>query len=200
MTNEETWDERYAAAARENNAFAEPHRLLVELAENLAPGKALDLACGAGRNSIFLAARGWRVTAVDNSAAGLEIARRRAAENSVSIDFRHADLEAGEFEIEAGAYDLIGDFFYLQRDLFPKMKAGVKTGGLVAAVVRIYGAGEKQRRFMLREGELRQFFEDFDILHYRETSAAEVETGEMRRRTAEIIARKQKKRDFAVKS
>jgi tellurite methyltransferase len=186
----ETWDERYASGRY--GAAAEPHGLLVKLAKNLKPGKALDLACGAGRNANFLAAQGWRVTAVDNSRVGLEIARQKAAETAATVDYRLADLEAGEFEIEAGAYDLICDFYYLQPDLFPKMKAGVKTGGLVIAAIHIFGAGEQEGRFLLREGELKEFFRDFEILHYHETPQTDADAAEHHRRTAEIIARRRK--------
>src|SRR3712207_2825358 len=101
-----SWDERYASG---KYSASEPHRLLVSLVERLKPGKALDLACGAGRHALFLAENGWRVTAIDNSAVGLEIAERRAREKGVRADFRLADLEKGEFSIEENAYDPICD-------------------------------------------------------------------------------------------
>lgn len=183
----ETWDERYAVG---KYSAAEPHRLLVSLAEKIAPGSALDLACGAGRHAVFLAEKGWRVVAVDNSAVGLELAETRAKEKNVEIDFRRADLEAGEFTIEENAFDLICDFYYLQRNLFAAIKKGVKTGGIVVATIHIYGADEPEGRFLLREGELKEFFADFEILHYHETSATDTDAGEHHRRTAEIIARK----------
>jgi tellurite methyltransferase len=185
----ETWDERYASG---KYSSAEPHKILLELAEKLTAGKALDLACGAGRNAIFLAGKGWQVMAVDNSKIGIEIARNRAAEKNLSVDFRVADLETGEFEIEENAYDLICDFYYLQRDLFPKIKAGVKAGGIVVAAIHIYGAGEEAGRFMLREGELAELFEDFKILRYHETALTDADAGEHHRRTAEIVARRRK--------
>lgn len=183
----ESWDERYAAG---KYSSAEPHKLLVELAEWLAPGKVLDLACGAGRQAIFLAGKGWQVTAVDNSLVGIGIARKRAEKRNLAIDFRAADLETGEFVIEENAYDLICDFYYLQPDLFPAMKAGVKIGGLIVAAIHIYGEGEEPGRFALKEGELRGFFGDFDILHYHETALTDEDAGEHHRRTAEIIARR----------
>jgi len=183
----ETWDERYAGG---KYSAAAPHRLLISLVEKLTPGKALDLACGAGRHAVFLAEIGFHVTAVDNSAAGIKIAKQRAAEKGVEIDFRLADLEAGEFTIAENAFDLICDFYYLQRDLFAEMKAGVKTGGIIVAAIHIYGAGEPEGRFLLREGELKEYFADFEILHYHETAATDTDAGEHHRRTAEIVCRK----------
>jgi tellurite methyltransferase len=186
----ETWNKRYANG---KYSSAEPHKLLISLVENLKAGKALDLACGAGRHALFLAEKGFQVTAVDNSAVGIEIAERRAEEKNLEIDFRVADLEAGEFEIEENAYDLICDFYYLQRELFAAIKAGVKPGGVIVSTIHIYGEGEPEGRFLLREGELREFFDGFEILHYHETSATDTDAGEHHRRTAEIIARKMKR-------
>jgi tellurite methyltransferase len=181
----ETWDERYSGGKYSTD---KPHRLLIELAGKLKPARVLDLACGAGRHAVFLAEKGWQVTAVDNSAVGIEIARQRAKEKGVTIDFRVADLETGEFAIEPDAYDLIGDFYYLQRDLFVPMKAGVKAGGIIVSTVHIYGAGEDAGNFLLREGELREYFRDFEIRHYHETSKTDTDAGEHHRRTAEIVA------------
>ncbi|HEY0462001.1 MAG TPA: methyltransferase domain-containing protein [Pyrinomonadaceae bacterium] len=181
------WDERYRSG---KYSSAQPHKLLISLVEKLKPGKALDLACGTGRHAIFLAENGWRVTAVDNSAVGIEIAGQRAAEKRLEIDFRVADLEKDEFRIEADTYDLICDFYYLQRELFDAMKSGVKHGGLIVSTIHIYGAGEKPGRFLLREGELKEFFAGFEILHYHETPQTDTDAGEHHRRTAEIIARK----------
>jgi len=129
-----SWDERYASG---EFSSVEPHKLLIALVENLKPGKALDLACGAGRNAIFLAEKGFQVTAIDNSAVGIEIAKQRAKQKNLTIDFRVADLEKSEFAIEENSYDLICDFYYLQRDLFAEMKKGVKPGGIIISTIHI---------------------------------------------------------------
>lgn len=73
------WNARYAAAERVWSV--EPNIWVVEVADDLAPGRALDLACGEGRNAVWLATKGWRVTAVDFSAVAL--ARGRAASDAV---------------------------------------------------------------------------------------------------------------------
>jgi tellurite methyltransferase len=186
----ETWDERYAGG---KYSSAAPHKLLISLAKELKAGKALDLACGTGRHAIFLAENSWRVTAVDNSSVGIAIARQRAAEKGVEIDFRVADLETGEFKPEENAFDLICDFYYLRRELFAAMKKGLKAGGIIVSTIHIYGESEEAGRFLLREGELKEYFEDFEILHYHETPATDTDAGEHHRRTAEIVARKVEK-------
>jgi len=183
----ETWDERYAKG---KYSSAKPHKLLIESAEKLKAGKALDLACGTGRHAIFLAEKGWRVTAVDNSSVGIEMAKQQANEKGLTIDFRIADLEKDEFQIEENAYDLICDFYYLQRGLFAEMKKGVTQSGIIISTIHIYGEGESEGRFLLREGELKAFFDDFEILHYHETPQTDTDAGEHHRRTAEIIAKK----------
>jgi SAM-dependent methyltransferase len=99
----EDWNRRYAEI--DSLWSLTPNRLLVAEVTDLRQGKALDLACGEGRNAIWLAERGWRVTAVDYAEIAIEKAHRRAAEEHVEVDFRVQDLLA--FEPEQRAYDLV---------------------------------------------------------------------------------------------
>jgi SAM-dependent methyltransferase len=78
---------------------------LVEEVAGLAPGRALDLACGEGRNALWLAERGWQVTAVDFSAVGLEKARRLASERELELILVEADVL--EWEPPAASFDLV---------------------------------------------------------------------------------------------
>ena len=99
------WDRRYAGA--ELVWTAEPNRFVVAELQDLAPGRALDVAAGEGRNAVWLASRGWQVTAVDFSAAGLDKGRRLAQARGVTIDWMHADVrdyqpETGVFQLEGG--------------------------------------------------------------------------------------------------
>jgi len=77
----EAWDERYAAAALVWSA--EPNRFVAQECADLPPGRAVDLAAGEGRNAIWLARRGWQVTAVDFSAVALDKGARLAGETEV---------------------------------------------------------------------------------------------------------------------
>jgi SAM-dependent methyltransferase len=159
------WDKHYAEA---EGLESEPAPLLADVADWAPPGRALDLACGAGRNAIFLASLGWDVVAVDSSQEAVRLVRTRAAAAGLRIDARVADLEAGAFAIEPAAYDLICDFFYLQRDLFPTIREGVRPGGLVAAEIHL--RDEQPHRFVVEPGELRQEFEGWKILFYSEAA------------------------------
>jgi SAM-dependent methyltransferase len=105
----EDWDRRYAE--KELVWSAGPNRFLAAEAADLTPGRALDLACGEGRNALWLAERGWQVTAVDFSRVAVEKGRRIAAERGVDVEFVVADLL--EYEPAAAAYDLT-IVFYLQ--------------------------------------------------------------------------------------
>jgi len=95
------WDERFSS----HPWPSEPDEALVELAGALLPGRALDLGCGPGRNAIWLAERGWRVTGVDASVVGLEQARARASERGVELECVQADLLA--YEPAPGGADLV---------------------------------------------------------------------------------------------
>jgi tellurite methyltransferase len=182
------WDERYL---RGEHTTQEPSPLLRNAIKSLPPGRALDVACGAGRHAIFLADHGWQVTAVDASRAGIEILQQRATEAGVTVDARCADLESGEFHIEPETYDLICVFYYLQRDLFPPIRAGVKPGGSVVAAIHLNDGKQDAKpanpAFLLESGELKQLFADWQITYYREGQSDE---GGHHHDTAYLIARK----------
>ena len=97
------WDERYHESAM--LWTHEPNRFVVEEAADLAPGRALDLACGEGRNALWLATRGWQVTAVDFSGVALERGRRLAAEAKLQVEWVEADVLSWQ-PAESG-YDLV---------------------------------------------------------------------------------------------
>ena len=99
----EKWDRKYAEV--DLLWSRDPNRLLVSEAAGLSPGRALDLACGEGRNAIWLAEVGWRVTGVDFSEVGIAKARQRASETGLEVDFVCADLL--EYEPEHEAFDFV---------------------------------------------------------------------------------------------
>lgn len=82
------WDERYAATRQWSET---PNELVASRLADLAPGRALDLACGEGRNALWLASRGWSVTALDFSAAGIERGRQVADRSGLEVEWVVAD-------------------------------------------------------------------------------------------------------------
>ncbi|MEH0935500.1 class I SAM-dependent methyltransferase [Micromonospora psammae] len=98
------WDARYAGSA-ELVWTAEPNRFVVAAAADLSPGDALDLAAGEGRNAVWLAERGWRVTAVDFSPVAVERGRQLAGRRGVPVRWQVADVTATAPEPDR--YDLV---------------------------------------------------------------------------------------------
>ena len=170
--------------------------LVVETARELVPGKALDVACGTGRNTIFLAAQGWRVTAVDGAPAAIEILKERARERGLDIQTRLADLESDEFRIEPDAWDLVLKCYYLQRSLIPAIKDGVRPGGIAIVIVHLIRPGDEISYKHAAPAELRHFFEDWEILHYFE---GQPDDAAHKRAVAEIVARKSRPKPMACR-
>jgi SAM-dependent methyltransferase len=165
------WDAMYS----ESGYFMgkKPVRLLVKNVGLLPKGRALDLAAGEGRNAVFLAQHGFEVDAVDISPVGLRKAEALAAERGVEIETIVANLE--EYDLGVERYEVVANFYYLQRDLTPKIKRALKPGGIViyetftVRHLEIRGArGPSKREHYLELGELRKMFEDFEILHWSE--------------------------------
>lgn len=157
------WDERFRA--EEFVLGTEPSFFLAEnidLIKLLAPGnKAMDLACGEGRNSIFLAREGMKVTGLDISEAGLEKAVKWMEREKLSIDFRTQDLEGYEF---SESYDLIINFNFLLRDLIPKSIAALHPAGVMvfdSILDSPYVPTTHKKEFLLQPGELHAIFSAF---------------------------------------
>ncbi|MBV8819886.1 MAG: methyltransferase domain-containing protein [Acidobacteriaceae bacterium] len=183
--NIEEWNHRYRSGERAGDASQDPTLLLEETTQSLPPGKALDLACGAGRNAIYLAQRGWEVTAVDGASAAIEMLRSR----SNAIRAVVADLQLHEFVIEPDAWDLIMSCYYLQRDLIPQIIVGTKPGGVVLVIAHTPDPGDELNDKRAAPGELRTFFpmNGWEILHHYEGPSRDPAH---KRPVAEIVARR----------
>ncbi|MDH3708118.1 MAG: class I SAM-dependent methyltransferase [Acidimicrobiia bacterium] len=126
----EDWDDRYGGD--ELVWSAEPNQFVAAHLSDLAPGDAIDLAAGEGRNAVWLASRGWRVTAVDFSSVALAKARQRAEANGVELDLREADLRQWNPEPDSVDLALIA---YLQlphaqqRQIVAAAGRAVRPGG-----------------------------------------------------------------------
>jgi SAM-dependent methyltransferase len=182
------WEERYRSGERRvEDLDAAPTPLLIETAKQLPAGNALDLACGAGRNALWLAEHGWQVTAIDGAPAAIQLTRDRAFERGVRLHARVADLEAQDYVIESSAWDLIAICYYLHRDLFEPAKRGVKPGGVLIAIVHIAEGTENPTPTRLRRGELEAYFHGWEILHRYEGASRDPAH---KRPVSEIVARR----------
>ena len=170
------WDERYRCGSYGDREH--PAALLAEWEPRLPRGRALDVACGAGRNSLFLAATGRRVDAIDISAVGLEQGRAAAARRGLDIRWIEADLEGGEHDVlPPGRYDLIVLVRYVNPELLGRLFERLEYGGVLLCEQHVDSAedviGPKNPAFRLRHNELlrdamRAAAGDGRVLYYRE--------------------------------
>lgn len=179
------WEEHYRSGTRGKEDA--PTILLVETLAQLQPGKALDLACGTGRNALYMAEKGWDMTAIDGSETAIEVVRERSTARALEVRTLVADLTAPGFSISEEEFDLVVIAYYLQRDLFERVKRAVRPGGLVLAIVHTPEAGEGLTPKRAAFGELRGFFTGWEILHDYEGASRDPAH---RRPVAEIVARR----------
>ncbi len=161
--NHGKWNERFQG--EEFTLGTDPSPYLaenIEFVKSLVPGrKALDIACGEGRNSIFLAREGFDVTGIDISEAGLGKASKWMKREKLHIAFRLRDLEKYEF---TETYDLIINFNFLLRDLITKEVAALRPGGVIvfdSILDSPFVATSHRKEYLLRPGELYSIFSAF---------------------------------------
>jgi tellurite methyltransferase len=203
--SQSNWDAKYRLAAEAQSS--EPASIVCELLPLLPTGPALDIACGAGRHALFLAARSQHVTAVDFSSVALDTleARARSAQRPVrrsnaiqaagrgldgGLDLIRANLE--EIQLPERRFDLIICIQYLQRSLFPQMVRALRPDGvlLMETFTRAqleFPDGPRNTAYLLETGELREAFPNLYVLFYRELRAGQG--------IASLVAKKPGKRD-----
>ena len=154
-----------------------PSPFLVEQLHRLPKGKALDVAAGHGRHSLFLASQGYQVDAIDRDESALAQLAAAAQSHAYSaITTRALDLEQpAPFDPGLGkeAYDVIVVFFYLHRSLFPSLIDALKPGGILAYETftidnYVHHQHPKRREFCLTPNELLRLSSGLQILHYDE--------------------------------
>ncbi len=123
---ERFWEAHYRGHQRVWSGRANP--VLVDVAESLPPGAALDLCCGEGGDAIWLARRGWRVTAVDVSPTAPDRAAADAAGVADRIDFQRHDLA---LTFPSGAFDLVSAQYLHSPIEFPRVRVLQEAAGAV---------------------------------------------------------------------
>lgn len=189
-TSATVWDQRYRKGYGEG---WETSLLLREMRHLLPPGgKALDIAMGSGRNALFLAHLGFRVTGIDISRVAAHSCLERARALGLAIDAIVADLES--FPLPGNHRHLILNFYYLQRSLLPQIEAALKPGGILVFETYTleqlcwgFSGGPKDSTLLLGAGELRELFPALEELYYREGVFDE---GRGPKAIASLIARK----------
>ena len=172
-TDRERWNSRYASG--EYAARTHPSPLLAAWTDRLPPGRALDVACGLGRNAIHLAVHGYAVDAMDISDVALAGARERAGAAGVSVNWIEADLERPD--IACDAYDVIVVARFLDRPLIPRLIDALRSGGHLVYdhhyIAPVDVDGPRSLRFRARPNELLERFRTLRVLSYEEGIVAD---------------------------
>jgi len=170
MAAGDRWNERYAESFE---PFPDaPAPWLVEHGDLLTgPGRALDVACGDGRNALYLARRGYTVDAIDASSVAIGALRSAARERDLAIRPRVVDLEREP--LPDGPYDVIVTLNFLRRDLFGALQEALAPGGLllyetlgqahVAQLGRSFNPA-----YLLEDGELLRAFDRLEVVDHFE--------------------------------
>ena len=142
-----------------------PSKVVVEFAHLAKGNKALDIAAGMGRNSKFLAEQGFEVDALELSDVGIESLRAIKNVNTYQVDLDN-------YVLPKNNYDLIICINYLNRKLFPEIKNALKSGGILIYETLCNKEDEtatiKSPEYFLKTGELRNSFNELNIIYYKE--------------------------------
>ncbi len=168
----ERWNKKYN---REMYVYGkEPVPFLKRKIGMLKKGKALVLAMGEGRNAVYLAQKGFSVTGVDISEVAIEKCNKLAAERGATVNTVIADLT--NYEMGKSQYDLITNFYYYDKTLFPKVIDALKPGGIfIFEQFSIdhtkHGArfGPRNPDYLVKSNELLDIFKSLRILYYEDT-------------------------------
>ncbi|MBI1984082.1 MAG: class I SAM-dependent methyltransferase [Acidobacteria bacterium] len=163
-----------------------PAELLVGFSTLLPPrGRALDLACGSGRHSLFLAARGLRVVAIDRSQTALQEGRELALRRGLRVDWVRADLE--NYPLPSQAFDVIVCFYYRDPALYAPLRRALRPAGLLVYETYTreqlrFSSGPRNPTHLLEPTELLTAFADWNVIFYQERM--------FERGVASLVARK----------
>jgi len=163
------WEKKYSGDGYEPDLS--PSALLTEWPDDRPPGSALDLACGTGRNALYLAGKGYAVSAIDSSPRAIELAGQAARERDLKINWIVADLDNYVIREQ---YDLIIiSFFYPKKTLVPSIINALKKGGILLCENNMLSPSApaeetRKHRFHLKPGELPQIFKKLKVIRYQE--------------------------------
>ena len=154
----EKWDRRYAQGEYEARTWPSP--FLEERLAELPRGRALELACGAGRNALRLAEAGYDVEAIDISGVAIERARATARARGLGVEWRVADLD--DFAPPPGRFHLITVIRYTNRKLMERLPEALTEGGMLLVEHHLRTdarvGGPTSRAFRLAPNELIELY------------------------------------------
>ena len=176
------WNKRYT----HNPIPDTPIDLISKYTELVPVGKALDVACGMGRHSKFLASKGFNVDALDISSIAIESLQKTKNIHASEVDF-------DTYSLKKDYYNLIVCSYFLKRELFPQMIQALTKKGVLIYETFVYHPDNEQvpsdKSFLLEDGELESAFKrDLEILFYKEYWDTTMKGAKMKK--ASLVARK----------
>lgn len=161
------WDERYASGDYQPGT---DHSVLVEeMVNHVRSGRALVLACGAGRNALYLAKQGFQVEAIDISSVAIEMARAESSRLGLDVNWRVADVGATDLGEEG--YDLITMIRYTNRAVWPRLLPALTPDGWLVMEQHLktrHPVAGPSDEYRLAPGELLAAFPDLRVIKYYE--------------------------------
>jgi 2-polyprenyl-3-methyl-5-hydroxy-6-metoxy-1,4-benzoquinol methylase len=159
LSDKEKWNNKY-----EHNPIPNaPIKLIEDYAKLAHIGDALDIACGMGRHSKYLASLGFHVYALDISSVAIEKLQNIDNIQAIAVDF-------DTYTLSKEKYDLIVCTYFLERKLFPQMIKALKSEGVIIIETFIHDENNEKEpsnpSFLLQKGELESYFEPFCNIIY----------------------------------
>ena len=162
------WEQRYQEGEYRPRTWPSP--FLEEWIGRFPVGRALDVACGAGRNALRLAEAGFQVEAIDVSASAISMARAESVRRDLDVAWKVADLD--DAELSASAYDVITMIRYVNRRLWPRLASALKPNGWMLIEHHMQTTadvdGPSSPEFRLAPQELLEAFRSLRIVGYEE--------------------------------
>jgi len=181
ISDKERWNKRFQEKPFRD--YVEP--IIEKYIDKAKVGKALDIACGQGRNTHFLAAKGFEVDAVDLSDYALSCIKDASNIHKIEVDL-------DEYNLEKNKYDLIVNMNYLNRRFYHQIKEALKPDGVVIFETFIIAHGDfdnpQNPEYLLRKNELLHAFLTLDIIYYEERD--DINLRDEKTRVASLVARK----------
>lgn len=167
--DKEKWEKRYQK--RDEPRGPNPPLVLEQYVDSFPDGKALDIATGTGRISVFLATQGYEVDAVEISKEGLKIAQKHAEDRNVEVNWIQGD--ALEYEFPDQEYDVITIRSFRVIDRVTDIKEALKPNGILFYQDHMRAAepldsGPRDNRYRAGANEVLRACLDLTVLHYKE--------------------------------
>lgn len=184
---EPDWDIRYREGFYKDEL--NPHELLIKYYKNIPKGIVLDIAMGYGRDGNFLSSKGYTIIGIEKSIEALKLFKKTFENSKQNISCILGD--ANYLPFKENSVDGIIVFYFLLRNIVEKLKNILKKGGIIIyeTYLKRQNSIDRWRNpiYLLDDGELYNYFQDFEILCYEELI---IKTDKKKKAIARLVGRK----------